>query len=63
MTFLARQAAARDQQTELDYDAENLHRHHRAPNGTDIFCRFRRLFCRNIMSPRFSEAECEKTTG
>ena len=62
MTSLDRKASARDKLTELDYDAENIHRHHRAHNGSDIFCRFRHLFCRGIKAPRLSEAKFEKTS-
>jgi len=62
MTPLERKAAARDQLRELDYDAKNRHRHHRAPNGSDIFCRFRHLFCRGTKAPRLSEAKFEKTS-
>jgi len=56
-------ASSRGRLRERDYHAENISGHHRAHDGSDIFCRLYRLFCHGLADPGEEKEQLEKTSG
>jgi len=63
-----RSASSRGRLTERGYHAENISGHHRAHDGSDIFCRFHHLAGCGLTDPgeekeQLEKISCEKAAG